>query len=96
MNLKDEPLRAVYGLDSSHDIWTRLKERYRGKGYQRAAQIMSELFRGTLAADSPLEPQLNDMIIKSRTLKDLGVPLPDAILVIGMTISLPAQYDTLK
>jgi hypothetical protein len=61
LTLKDEPLNGVLHTMLASDAWTKLCERYEGKGKQSIAYLIGELFRGTLSDESPMEPQLNAM-----------------------------------
>ncbi|KAJ8585025.1 hypothetical protein M405DRAFT_687140, partial [Rhizopogon salebrosus TDB-379] len=81
---------------SAAEIWTKLSERYEGKGKQTIAYLIGELFRGTLSDESSMETQLNAMRQKSYVLKSLGQPLDDTLVAVAMVISLPSSYSTLR
>ncbi|KAG2349506.1 hypothetical protein BDR05DRAFT_871667 [Suillus weaverae] len=78
------------------DAWTKLCERYEGKGKQSIAYLIGELFRGTLSDESPMEPQLNAMHQKAQVLNSLGQALDDSLVAIAMVISLPSSYRLSK
>ncbi|KAJ8580272.1 hypothetical protein M405DRAFT_689591, partial [Rhizopogon salebrosus TDB-379] len=78
------------------DAWTKLCERYEGKGKQTIAYLIGELFCGTLSDESPMETQLNSMRHKAQILSSLGQSLDDTLVAIAMVISLPPSYSTLR
>ncbi|KIK12904.1 hypothetical protein PISMIDRAFT_18377 [Pisolithus microcarpus 441] len=96
LTLKDEPLSGVLHATTAAQVWTKLCQRYEGKGKQTIAYLIGELFRGTLSDDSPMESQLNSMRQKAHILKSLGQPLDDSLIAIAMVISLPSSYATLR
>ena len=96
LTLKDEPLNGVLHTSLASDAWTKLCERYEGKGKQSIAYLIGELFRGTLMDESPMEPQLNAMRQKALVLASLGQALDDSLIAIAMVISLPTSYSTLR
>ncbi|KAI0061979.1 hypothetical protein BV25DRAFT_1767308, partial [Artomyces pyxidatus] len=81
---------------TSKDAWNKILARYEGKGEQKVAFLISELFRGTLSEDAPLETQINAMTRTAHTLAALGQPLDDKLIAVAIIISLPPSYDTLK
>lgn len=94
--MKDEPLSGVLYTKTAAEAWTKLSERYEGKGKQTIAYLIGELFRNTLTDDSSLETQLNAMQQKASIIRSLGQPLDDALVAIAMVISLPPSYSTLR
>lgn len=52
--LKDEPLNGVLFAKTAQEAWESLVARYEGKGEQKMAYLIDELFHGTLSDDSPL------------------------------------------
>jgi len=96
LTLKDEPLSGVLYTTTSAEAWRKLRERYKGKGKQSIAYLISELFCSTLLDDKSMETQLNSMRQKANVLKTLGQPLEDSLIAIAMVISLPPSYSTLR
>jgi len=96
LTLKDKPLNGVLHTSSAAEAWTKLSERYEGKGKQSITYLIGELFRGTLSDESPMEPQLNVMRQKAQVLTLLGQTLDDSLMAIAMVISLPPSYSTLR
>ena len=96
LTLKDEPLRSVLHLTSAQDIWSKLAERYEGKGKHTVARLIGELFRGTLSDEEPLESQLNEMRQKVSILASLEQKLDDSLVAVAMVISLPPSYSVLR
>ena len=96
LTLKDEPLNTVMYATSAHSAWELLRTRYEGKGEQKVAYLISELFRSTLTDDSPLEPQINSMRRVAHTLHSLGHKLEDKLVAVAIILSLPPSYDTLR
>ncbi|THH12525.1 hypothetical protein EW146_g7606 [Bondarzewia mesenterica] len=96
LTLKDEPLNTVMDAKTAKDAWDKIHTRYEGKGEQKVAYLISELFRGTLTDDSPLEPQINAMRRVSHTLHSLGHELEDKLVAVAIMLSLPPSYDTLR
>ena len=70
--------------------------RYEGKGEQKIAYLIIELFRSTLSDDSPLNPQINAMLHTANTISALGLPLHEKLIALAIIISLPPSYETLK
>ncbi|KIN99147.1 hypothetical protein M404DRAFT_30610 [Pisolithus tinctorius Marx 270] len=95
LTLKDEPLSSVLYASTAVETWTKLSERYEGKGKQSIAYLIGELFHGTLTNDQPMETQLNAMWQKAHILLSLGQPLNDSLVAITMVISLLQSYSTL-
>ena len=95
LTLKDEPLNGVLYVTTSKEVWSKLCERYEGKGKQTQAYLIGELFRSTFSDELPLEPQLNAMHHKAHVLSSLGLKLEDTLIAIAMVISLPESYSTL-
>jgi len=96
LTLSDEPLNTVFYARTAQDAWDRLMTRYEGKGEQKVAYLISELFRSTLSDDTPLDPQINTIIRTAHTLSALGQVLDDKLIAIAIIISLPPSYDTLQ
>jgi len=96
LTLSDEPLNTVLDETTSKAAWSKLMTRYEGKGEQKIALLISELFRSTLSDGSPLEPQINVMTRTAHQLSALGLTLEERIIAIAIIISLPPSYDTLK
>ena len=61
LTLRDEPLNGVIGVTSAKDVWDKLSTHYEGKGTQKVAYLIGELFRSSLMDTEPLEPQINKM-----------------------------------
>ncbi|KZV68990.1 hypothetical protein PENSPDRAFT_538886, partial [Peniophora sp. CONT] len=78
------------------EMWTRLTDRYRGKGNQKAAHLLTEIFHGSLDEHEPFQGQLDDLVLKVTTLRTLGITFSDDLLAIALTVALPPAYDTLK
>ena len=96
LTLEDEPLDGVIHIETALGVWDKLMRTYEGKGKQTMASLISELFRGTLSDDSPLQPQLDAMLHKKHLLSGLGVSLDDSLIAIAMVLSLPPSYSTLS
>ena len=69
---------------------------YEGKGEQKIAYLIIELFHSTLSDDSPLDPQINAMMHTANTITTLGLPLHEKLIALAIIISLPPSYETLK
>ncbi|VDB84598.1 unnamed protein product [Peniophora sp. CBMAI 1063] len=95
-NIGTGPIEAALGCKTAHEVWSRLEDRYRGKGFQRAAHLITEIFRGELVAEEPLEPQLNALSSKARMVRALGFDLNDNLLAIAITLALPSSLETLR
>ncbi|TFY83816.1 hypothetical protein EWM64_g182 [Hericium alpestre] len=76
--------------------WKKLSERYKGKGEQRIAYLIGELFWSTFTDDASLEPQINGMCCIGHTLTALGNKLDNKLIAVALILSLPPSYDTLK
>src|SRR5258705_1167273 len=96
LTLADEPMNTVLNVTTAKESWDKIRARYEGKGKQKIAYLISDLFRSTLTDASPLEPQINAMIRTSHTLSSLELVLDDMLIAIAIIISLPPSYDTLK
>ncbi|OCH84952.1 hypothetical protein OBBRIDRAFT_694325, partial [Obba rivulosa] len=73
-----------------------LCEYYKRKGKQMIAYLIGELFCGTLSDESPLEPQLNVLHHKARTLTSLSSLLDNSLIVVAIIILLPILYATFR
>ncbi|KAA1475546.1 hypothetical protein DENSPDRAFT_751327, partial [Dentipellis sp. KUC8613] len=82
--------------ETAAEAWTKLSERYEGRGEQKIAYLTGELFRTTFSDDTAMEPQLNGLRRIARTLTSIGNPISDKLLAVAMILSLPPSYDVLK
>ena len=96
LNLKDNPIEAITGCITAHKMWTTLTECCHGKGYQKAALLITEIFRAELNDAELLKPQLNKLVTKGHTLRSLSVKFPDDLLSVTLIISLPPTMLTIK
>src|SRR5882724_198682 len=96
LTLTDEPLNTIFNAETSKEAWDSLMARYEGKGEQKIAYLIIELFRSTLSDDSPLDPQINAMMHTANTITTLGLPLHEKLIALAIIISLPPSYETLK
>ena len=96
LTLKDEPLNGVIGLDTAQAVWEKLSARYEGKGTQKIAYLIGELFRSSLVDTEALEPQINKMRRTARTLTALKNEINDNLVAIAIILSLPSSYSTLQ
>jgi len=55
--LTDKPLNTVFQAQTALQYWDRLMTCYKGKGEQKIAYLIIELFQSTLSDNSPLNPQ---------------------------------------
>jgi len=94
--LTDELLNTVFHAQMLKEAWDRLMVCYEGKGEQKIAYLIIELFHSTLSDETPLDPQINTMMHTADTISVLGLPLDDKLIAIAIIISLPPSYDTLK
>jgi len=69
---------------------------YEGKGEQKIAYLIIELFCSTLSDDTPLNPQINTLMHTANTISALGLPLHKKLIVLAIIISLPPSYEMLK
>ncbi|TFY76816.1 hypothetical protein EWM64_g7197 [Hericium alpestre] len=81
---------------TTETAWKKLSKQYKGKGEQKIAYLIGELFRSTFTDDAPIEPQINDMRHIRHTLTTLGNKLNDKLIAVAIILSLPPSYDTLK
>ncbi|TFY75015.1 hypothetical protein EWM64_g8994, partial [Hericium alpestre] len=94
--LNEEPLNTVLDMMTTEAAWKKLSKRYEGKGEQRIAYLIGELFRSTFMDDAPLELQINSMRCTGHMLMVLGNKLDDKLIAVTLILSLPPSYDTLK
>jgi len=96
LTLTDEPLNTIFNAETSKEAWDHLMMQYEGKGEQKIAYLIIELFRSTLSDDMPLNPQINAMLRTANTITTLGLPLHEKLIALAIIILLPPSYDTLK
>jgi gag-polypeptide of LTR copia-type len=96
MAMTDEPLNSVLDTKSAKDTWSRLAERYEGKGEQRITHLIDDVFRRQLLDTESLEPQINSLIRSAHTITALGLVLDDRIIVHTIIGALPPSQSTLK
>ena len=94
--LTDKPLNTIFNAETSKEAWDSLMAHYKGKGEQKIAYLIIELFCSTLSDDMPLDPQINAMLHTANTITTLGLPLHEKLIALAIIISLPLSYDTLK
>jgi len=96
LTLNDKLLNTVFQVKMAMEAWDHLMTHYEGKGDQKIAYLIIELFQSTLSDDSPLDPQINALMRMANTIASLGLPLHDKLITLAIIISLPPSYETLK
>ena len=96
LSLKDGSILIVLDTPDAKDVWTKLNVRYEGLGDQRVIQLINEVFRVMLSDSEPLEPQINSIMLASRTMSNLGLQLTDRLVASSIIASLPDSLDTIK
>ena len=77
LTLKDESLNGIIGVQTAKDVWDKLGIQYEGKGIQKVAYLIGELFRSSLSDIEPMEPQINKTHCTARTLQALKNEIKD-------------------
>ena len=91
--LTDKPLNMVFQVQTVKQAWDCLMVCYEGKGEQKIAYLIIELFCSALSDDSP---QINAMMCMANTMSMLGLPLHEKLITLAIIISLPPSYNMLK
>jgi hypothetical protein len=96
LTLEDEPLSSVIGLNTAKEIWRKLCACYQGKGTQKVAYLIGELFQSSLVDTYALKPQINKIQSTAWSLKALSNEIKDNLIAIAIILSLPSSYSTLQ
>jgi hypothetical protein len=81
LTLKDKPLNGVIGEDLTKVVCEKLSNHYEGKGTQKVAYLIGELFQSSLVDTEPLKLQINKMQQMACTLTSLKHQIKDSLLL---------------
>ena len=96
LSLKQGPFNTIASATTAKECWDKLADRFRGKGEQRVAYLMEELFHSAVSEAESLEPQINKLLQAARNLDSLGFGLADKVLAFVIVMALPETMSTLK
>ena len=60
LSLKQGPFNTIASANTAKECWDKLADRFCGKGEQRVAYLMEELFHSVFTEAESLEPQVNN------------------------------------
>jgi hypothetical protein len=62
LSLKQGPFNTIASATTAKECWDKLADRFRGKGEQRVAYLMEELFHSAISEAESLELQINKLL----------------------------------
>jgi LTR polyprotein gag-polypeptide-like protein len=96
MSVQGECLNTILGATSAKECWDKLSARYEGKGEQRLAYLMEELFHHALSESEPMDTQINNLLGVARNLESLGIGMDEKVIAFAIVMALPDSLNTLK
>ena len=76
--------------------WTQLKERYEVESNPRKVMLIDRFFSMKKTSSMSMDDYLTDMKEAADSLEELGIPLPEPIVVYYTIKNLPMEYDIQK
>ncbi|EUC57664.1 Copia-like polyprotein/retrotransposon, partial [Rhizoctonia solani AG-3 Rhs1AP] len=96
LNMEDGAMTDVMEATSAKDAWTRVVERWEGKGMQSISFLYQQLINTKIGEEEDLTAAINNLRSLASKMKTLGEPLSDAILAQIMMRALPDSYAILN
>src|SRR5947208_812861 len=94
--MEDGAMADIMEATSAKDAWTRVIERWEGKGMQSLSFLYQQLMSTKIGEDEDITTGFNHLRSLASKMKTLGEPLSDPILAQIMMRSLPDSYTLLN
>lgn len=85
-------LIALDGLETSKDIWEKLKSLYQSSGPARKASLLKKLVLTRMQEEDDLKKHIADFFDAVKKLKEIGLVVIDELLAILLLYSLPDSF----
>ncbi|KAF8713823.1 GAG-pre-integrase domain, partial [Rhizoctonia solani] len=92
LNMEDGAMADVMDTTTSNAAWTRIIERWEGKGVQSLSFLYQQLTLTKILEDDDIATGLNNLLSIASKMKTLGEPVSDLMMAQIMMNALPPTY----
>ncbi|QRV85528.1 Copia-like polyprotein/retrotransposon [Ceratobasidium sp. AG-Ba] len=92
LTIEDEALGDIVDAKTCHEAWTRIVERWEGKGAQSLSFLYQQLVTTKIEEDSSITTGVNGLRSIASKMKTLGEPVSDSMFAQILMNALPPSY----
>ena len=96
LSISPSELKQVKNCDTSHAMWTRLKEIYQSQGPARKATLLKKLTLHKMATTGDVRDHMNEFFDTVDKLGDMDIKIHPDQLAIMLLYSLPANFENFR
>lgn len=89
-------LTALDGLETSRQIWDKLKSMYQSSGPARKATLLKKLALTRMQEEDDIKKHLTEFFEADKKLREIGLLVPNELLAILLLYSLPESFEMFR